>query len=49
VFYNLEILPRDSVLETTGKTTQAGRVGGMPLLVSDLMGKAKRGVLLIDG
>ena len=49
MFYNLEILPRDSVLETTGKTMQAGHVGGTPLMVSDLMGKAKGGVLLIDG
>lgn len=49
MFYNLEILPRDSVQETTGKTMQAGHVGGTPLMVSELMGKAKGGVLMIDG
>eukprot|EP01036_Dinobryon_divergens_P035951 gene35952-46693_t len=48
VLYNLEILPRDTVTVTTGKSMQAGHVGGTPLMVTELMGKAKGGLLVID-
>eukprot|EP01041_Mallomonas_annulata_P005135 gene5135-10264_t len=48
VLYNLEILPRDTVTVTTGKSMQAGHVGGTPLMVTELMDKAKGGLLVID-
>jgi ATPase family associated with various cellular activities (AAA) len=48
IFYNLELLPTSNVVETTGKTMQGQYVGQTAKIVTELMDRAKGGVLFID-
>jgi SpoVK/Ycf46/Vps4 family AAA+-type ATPase len=48
VFFNLDLLPTDRVIETTGKTMLGQYVGQTENLVTEKMKEAKGGILFID-
>lgn len=49
MFFNLDLLPTDRVIETTGKTMLGQYVGQTETLVTERMKEAKGGILFIDG
>lgn len=48
VFFNLDLLPTDRIIETTGKTMLGQFVGQTETLVTEKMKEAKGGILFID-
>ena len=46
---NLELLPKNDVVCVTGQSLQGSYVGSTGPLVTEVMKKAKGGILFIDG